>query len=164
MIGGAMRRIKTQNPRKFLVVIDDSPECERALAFAGYRAHSTGGAVLAVSIIEPSEFQHWMGVEAIMRAEAIEEAQARLNKASSLLSEMCGLKLETRILEGKTADELQKLIAEDDDISILILGAATGNDGAGPLVGMLASQASSFHVPVTVVPGTLSNEEINALT
>lgn len=159
-----MRREKSSDPRKFLVVIDESQECERALAFAGFRARATGGAVLGVSIIEPGEFQHWMGVEAIMREEAMEECRARLAKASSVLNELCGLALETRILEGKTAEEIRKLIEEDKDIAILILGAATGNEGPGPLVSMLASSASVFSVPVTVVPGTLTNEEIDALT
>lgn len=159
-----MRLKKSSDPRKFLVVIDETPECERALAFAGYRAMRTGGAVLAVSIIEPSEFQHWMGVEAIMREEAMDEARARLAKASSILNDLCNLPMETRILEGKTVEEIRKLIDEDKDIAILILGASTGNEGPGPLVSMLASSATAFPVPVTVVPGTLTNDEIDALT
>lgn len=159
-----MRRERSSEPRKFLVIIDDTPECERALAFAGFRAKRTGGAVLAVSVIEPSEFQHWMGVEAIMREEAMEEARARLAKAASVLNDLCGLPMETRILEGKTAEEIRNLIDEDENIAILILGAATGSEGPGPLVSMLASSPDAFPLPVTVVPGTLTNEEIDALT
>ena len=159
-----MRKQKSTDPRKFLVIVDETPECERALAFAGYRAQRTGGAVLAVSIIEPSEFQHWMGVEAIMREEAMEEARARLAKASAILANLCGLPMEARILEGKTVDEIRRLIDEDKDIAILILGAATGNEGPGPLVSMLGSTTIAFPLPVTVVPGTLTNEEIDALT
>ena len=69
--------------RKFLAVIDDTPECERAMRYAGMRARNSGGGLVLVYVIQSSDFQHWLGVEEIMRAEAMEEAESTLAKASA---------------------------------------------------------------------------------
>jgi nucleotide-binding universal stress UspA family protein len=66
--------------RKFLVVIDDTPECGRALLYAARRAEHSGGALVLLYVIVPADFQHWVGVENIMRAEAMEEAETTLGR------------------------------------------------------------------------------------
>ncbi|MGB3020703.1 MAG: universal stress protein, partial [Methyloceanibacter sp.] len=44
--------------RKFLVVVDETPECESALAFAASRAERTKGQLALLYVIEPgAEFQ-----------------------------------------------------------------------------------------------------------
>ena len=55
--------------RVFLVVVDDSDEWASALHFACRRALHTGGRVALLHVIEPSEFQHWITVEEVMREE-----------------------------------------------------------------------------------------------
>src|SRR5690349_1329952 len=60
--------------RKFLAIIDETPECERAVAYASRRAKSTGGSLVLLFVIEPGDFQHWLGVEKIMREEAAANA------------------------------------------------------------------------------------------
>ena len=46
----------------------------------------------------------------------------------------------------------------------LVLGAATKSDTAGPLITFLmANGASKCRVPITVVPGNLSDEQLDAL-
>jgi hypothetical protein len=69
------------------------------------------------------------------------------------------------IREGAKADEIRELIDEDSDIGILVLGASVESSGPGPLVSTLASgkNAGNFPVPITVVPGGLTLEEIDAL-
>ncbi|WP_204314098.1 hypothetical protein, partial [Klebsiella aerogenes] len=67
------------------------------------------------------------------------------------------------VREGITAEQIQKLIEEDQDIAILVLAAGSGKDGPGPLVQTLAGR-ESFSIPVTVVPYNLSNEDIDAIT
>ena len=64
--------------RKFLVVIDDTPECSRAVLYGALRAQHTAGALVMLYVIVPGEFQHWIGVENIMRAEAMEAAEETL--------------------------------------------------------------------------------------
>ena len=65
--------------RKFLAIIDETPECERAVAYASRRAKNTGGVLVLLYVIEPGDFQHWLGVEKIMREEANATAAAALD-------------------------------------------------------------------------------------
>ena len=48
-------------PRKFLVVVDDSPEFEAALRFACRRAKSTGGRVVMLRVLASHSDAHWSG-------------------------------------------------------------------------------------------------------
>lgn len=150
--------------RKFLVVVDGTPECERALHFAARRAEHSGGTVSLLTVISPADFQHWLGVENIMREEArveAEEMQARMIKG---VKSYCDVMPELLIREGDKAEEIVTLIEEDEDVAILVLGASTESTGPGPLVAMLANATSaSFPIPVTIVPGDLTDEEIDAL-
>ena len=69
------------------------------------------------------------------------------------------------VREGTKAEEITKLIEEDPDIGVLVLGASKDPSGPGPLVTTLAAgrSAGTFPVPITVVPGCLGLEEILAL-
>jgi nucleotide-binding universal stress UspA family protein len=150
--------------RKFLVVVDDSPECGRALVYAAMRAERTGGVPLLLYVIAPGDFQHWIGVEAIMRAEAQEEAETTLARASEKVKAMARVDPEMVIREGALATEILALIEEDEDVAILVLAASSSSEGPGPLVTSFASKtAGTFPIPVTIVPGNLSDEDIASL-
>lgn len=150
--------------RKFLVIMDNSPESECALRFAARRAESTGGSVSMLVVIEPGEFQHWLGVEEIRRGEAMNEAQAILRLYTRKMKEYCDFEPEHVIREGSPADEILNLIEEDKNIKILVLGASPDKDGPGPLVSLIASKvAGTYPIPITIVPGNLSDEAIEAL-
>jgi nucleotide-binding universal stress UspA family protein len=150
---------------KWLVVIDDTAECDRAVYFAARRAARVGAGLIMLRVIETADRnQQWLGVADIMRAEAHEEANTVLNKYSTRANGVAGVTAERSVREGKTADEILKLIEEDEDIAILVLGAGTGKDGPGPLVAGFAQTAGEYPIPVALVPGHLSDEEIDALT
>ena len=149
--------------RKFLVVLDDTPECERAVVYAARRATRTGGGLAMLYVVPPSEFQHWLGVEEIMRAEAQAEADATVDRYVGLLRAR-GMDLvpERHVREGKAHEEIVALIQEDEDIAILVLAAGTGKDGPGPLVSMV-TRSGAFPVPVTIVPGDMDDGTIEAI-
>ena len=149
--------------RKFLDVIDETPECERAVAYASRRAKTTGGVLLLLFVIDSADFQQFLGVEQIMRAEAQERANSTLSKFAASVRETIGIESELAVREGITSEEIRKLIEEDQDIAILVLAAGSGKDGPGPLVQSLAGR-ESFSIPVTVVPYNLSDEDIDAIT
>jgi nucleotide-binding universal stress UspA family protein len=149
--------------RKFLAIIDDTPECERAVAYASRRAQSTNGVLILLYVIEPGDFQHWLGVEKIMREEAEATAHAALDTYAVTVREKVGIEPELVVREGAPADEIHKLIEEDQDIAILVLAAGAGKEGPGPLVASIAGKAAAFPIPVTVVPQNLSDEEIESL-
>ena len=149
--------------RKFLAIIDDTPECERAVAYASKRAKSTGGVLVLLYVIEPGDFQHWLGVEKIMREEANQAAGAALDVYATKVRETIGIEAELVIREGKPAEEILKLIEEDQDIAILVLAAGAAKEGPGPLVASIAGKGAAFPIPVTVVPQNLSDEDIDSL-
>jgi nucleotide-binding universal stress UspA family protein len=149
--------------RKFLAVIDDTPECGRAVLYAGRRAAKTGGGLVLVYVIPPADFQHWLGVEEIMRAEAREEAEAALDKYAIFARDNAGVDPERVIREGNTSEEIISQIEEDRDIAILVLAAGDDKEGPGPLVSSIAKAGSPFSIPVTIVPSDLSDEDIEAV-
>jgi len=150
--------------RKFLAVIDDTPECERAVHYAASRAKRTNGVLVLIYVIEPGDFQHWLGVEEIMKAEARDEADAALERFAALVRENASIEPELTIRMGKTTDEIHALIEEDQDIAILVLAAGSAKEGPGPLVSSIAGRGAAFPVPVTVIPDALSDEDIEALS
>ena len=151
--------------RIFLVVVDATEEMSVALRFACRRAHNTGGRVALLYVMEPADFQHWMAVEEKMREERREEAERVLHGLAAEVNALTGKTPVLYVREGKASDLIVELIEEEPDISILVLGAGTGKKGPGPLVSSLAGKLSGkFPIPITVVPGNLSLDQIDALT
>jgi len=149
-------------PRKFLVVVDKTPECRVAVRFATRRAQHTGGRVTLLCVAEPGEYQQWRGVEEIMRDEARQEAEGLIYSAAKVVNELSGIMAELVIEEGHTSECLLELLHTDHDISILVLAAGTAKEGPGPLVSTFGG-AGQHPIPVTIVPGGLSDSEIDGL-
>ena len=150
---------------KFLVIIDDTPECDRAVYFASRRAARIGGGVVMLRVIGTQDRnQQWLGVADIMKAEANEEAKAALDRAVDRARKVARIKPERVVREGDPATEILGLIEHDEDIAALILAAGTGSEGPGPLVSSLSNTAGEFPIPVAIVPGHLSDEELDALS
>jgi len=150
--------------RKFLVIADDSPEFDAALRFACRRARSTGGHVALLRVIEPAVFEHWSGVREEIERQAREEAEQVLQKVAEYVVEQSGMAPEFIILDADNVrSALRKVISEDPAIKILVLAAAVGGRGPGPLVASIAKEGVKWgtrKVPVTVVPGDLTDDEI----
>ncbi|MDE0851428.1 universal stress protein [Yoonia sp.] len=150
--------------RKFLVVLDDSRECLNAMRFAAMRAAKTGGGVEVLSIIPPDEFNHWIGVGEIMRAEARERIEVHFEVFAKWMRDKQGVEPELVIREGEPINELLAQINDDPDIGVIVLGAGSDNKGPGPLVTALSRQAGTLTVPITIVPGEISKERLEAIT
>jgi nucleotide-binding universal stress UspA family protein len=149
------------SPRKFLVVVDNTPECRVALRFAARRALHTGGCVTLLCVAEPIDRQEWQRVEVIMREEAVREAEILARRASEFVETLIGQSPEVVIEYGDKRQALLGLIARDRDISILILASGTSKKGPGPLVSLFAGSVQT--IPATIVPGNLSDAEVDAL-
>ena len=113
--------------RKFLVVLDDSRECLNAMRFAALRASHTGGGVQILSVIPPEEFQHWMGVADIMRAEARERNVAHFEVFAKWMRDRQNVDPELVIREGEPVTEILAQIREDPSVGVLVLGASNDN-------------------------------------
>ena len=76
-----------------------------------------------------------------------------------------GVDPELVIREGEPSDEIIAHIAEDPDIGVLVLGASSDKKkGPGPLVTQMSRSAGSLPIPITIVPGDLSKERLEAIT
>ena len=163
-MSGKRRSYESGHRPKFMVVIDQTPECARAVHFASRRAARTGASMVMLAVVDPPDNFEWIGVGEAMIEEATEEAQKRLEDAAREARSAAGVEPEQAIRVGNRADEIIKLINEDEDISFLVLAAGASKEGPGPLVSTLAGRAAStFPIPIVIVPGGLTDEEIDAL-
>lgn len=150
---------------KWLVVIDDTPECDRAVYFASRRAARVGAGLVMLRVIDTQDRnQQWLGVADIMKAEAHEEAENALEKFAARANGIAGVTPERIVREGKISEEILGLIESDEDIAILVLAAGTSKEGPGPLVASIGSTAGDFPIPLAIVPGHLTDQELDALT
>ena len=150
--------------RKFLVVLDDSTECLSAMRFAAMRAAKSEGGVEVLSIIPPEEFNHWIGVADLMRAEAKERIEVHFEVFAKWMRDKQGIDPSLVIREGEVVPEILAQITDDPEIGVLVLGASTDNKGPGPIVTQLSKNAGSLPIPITVVPGDLSKDRLEAIT
>jgi nucleotide-binding universal stress UspA family protein len=150
-------------PRKFLVVVDKSPESRVAVRFATRRAQHTSGRVTLLCVAQHEDFQQWRGVEEIMRDEARQEAESLIYEAAKTVNELSGIIPELVIQHGRTADCLSELIKNDTDISILVLASGSSKDGPGTLISSFLSGAGANRIPITIVPGGLSDSDIDSI-
>ena len=149
---------------KFLVVVDDTPECIKAMQFAARRARHVGGSVLLLYIIDPPDFQHWLAVKDVMREEAREEAMEVLRGCAVMLEDEVGPGPELIVREGKRAEQIQQLLEEDHAIRYFVLAAGTESEGPGPLVKLFATQLiGSMPVPVVIIPGHLTIDQLEEI-
>ena len=150
--------------RKFLVILDDSRECLNAMRFAAMRASKTGAGVEVLAVIPPEEFNHWIGVGDIMREEARERIEVHFEVYAKWMRDRQGVDPSLVIREGQAVDEIIAHIMDNPEIGVLVLGAGTDGKGPGPLVSQLSRNAGSLPVPITIVPGDLSKEKLEAIT
>jgi nucleotide-binding universal stress UspA family protein len=157
------RSYETGHKPKCLVIVDDTAEWDRAVYYASRWAIRVGGGVVMLRIIETEDQnQQWLGVADIMRAEAQEDANAALDRAAGRANGIAAITPERVIREGDPTDQLLDVI--DKDVDIALLAANPGPEGPGPIITMMASVVGSFPIPVTIVPGDLSDEDIDALS
>jgi len=159
------RSYETGHKPKCLVIVDDTAEWDRAVHYASRWAVRCNGAVVMLRIIETEDQnQQWLGVADIMRAEAHEDANAALDRAAGRANGIAAITPERAIREGDPIEQLLDVIEQDVDIALLVLTASPGAEGPGPLITTVAKTVGSFPVPVVIVPGDLSDADIDALS
>jgi nucleotide-binding universal stress UspA family protein len=150
---------------KCLVIVDDTAECDRAVYYASRWAVRVGGGVVMLRVIDTEDRnQQWLGVADIMRAEAEENANAALDRASGRANGIAAITPERVIREGDPSEQILDVIDKDVDIALLVLAASAGAEGPGPIITMLAHTAGTFPIPLAIVPGNLSDIDIDALS
>ncbi|MCD8571305.1 MAG: universal stress protein [Alphaproteobacteria bacterium] len=157
---------KTPVPNKgtYLVVADGSAEFLVAELYAAGLAKAHGAHPAIVRVIEPQDFMHWGGIESKMKAEMREEAERAVWEAARTMGEMTGVIPSVYIEEGDKLEVLSNIIANDANIKMLILAGDTAGSNPGPLTSYFTSKGlAKLRVPVLIIPGHLSSEDIEAL-
>ncbi|WP_019220035.1 universal stress protein [Bartonella florencae] len=154
-----------QKPKKkILVIIDETQECRRAAAFAAYHAKKTNRKLILLCVVDNIEFQHFLGVNNVMRTESTQIAHKVLNEIAADVHTTHALETEIIMREGKTIDEIAKLIEEDKEIALIVLAASGHTEGPGPLIQLIGNRGTAFSIPVTVIPSNLADEDIESIS
>ncbi len=156
---------KVERKPLFLIVLEDAEEVKTALKFACRRAKKVGAHISLLSIVEQHQFQDWMGVSKMMQEERRAEAEKAVSKWADIVRALMDDEMpELIVREGPAKEAVTKAIEEDPTISMLVLGAAPDSDSPGALVSHFAGKMSGkLRIPVMIVPGGLSDEDIEKL-
>jgi len=149
---------------KFLVCVDASSPSRVAVHYACKRAKNTDGRVALLHVVPPADFRQWSGVEEMMREERRNEAEALLQELAADVNAWAGILPELMVREGRIGDEILGAVEQDRSIDLLCVGSNPA-EGRGKLVSFLAGHlAGRLSIPLIIVPGTLSDEQIVAIT
>jgi nucleotide-binding universal stress UspA family protein len=152
------RSYETGHKPKCLVIVDDTAEWDRAVYYASRWAIRANGGVVMLRIIETEDQnQQWLGVAEVMRAEALEEADAALDRAAGRANGIAAITPERVIREGDPTEQILDVIDKDVDIAMLVLAA-------NPLIALIANTVGEFPIPVAIISGGLSDQAIDALS
>lgn len=150
--------------RIYLVIVDETDEARAALRFASRRAQKTGGFVHILAPVPKQDFVAWGGVQATIEEEAKNRAEALVSSAAGTMFEESGKRPKISVRVGDAVKIIRAYFEECPDIAALVLGAAAAGP-PGPLVAHFAGhEAGTLPCPVMIVPGSLSNEDIDRLS
>jgi hypothetical protein len=99
-----------------------------------------------------------------MAEERREQAEEMLQVVSSVVQKLSGTTPVIFIREGELTEQLMYLIETEPDLSILVLGAATRSEQAGSVISYVIRRLGRLPIPVTIVPGGLTDEQIDAIS
>ncbi|MCR6644820.1 MAG: universal stress protein [Terricaulis sp.] len=148
-----------------LVIADESEEFPDALLYAGQLCKSTGWRLVMLRVIEPEAPAPWASITDEIRRQAHVAAESLTQRFAAEVWAESGVTAEPILREGEVKPVLRKLLDEETSIKLVVLAAAAGPGGPGPLVAQLGKAAGlgARAVPVLVVPGALSRAEIRKL-
>lgn len=150
--------------RIYLVIMDETEEARLALRFASRRAAKTGGSVHLLAIVPPQPFSPFAGVQATIEEEARARAETLVTAAAGTLMSEGGQAPVLSVMEGEAEKAVRDYLAEHPEVAALVLAAAREN-GPGPLVAhFTGAQAGQMPCPVFIIPGSLSEEDVDRLS
>jgi hypothetical protein len=148
--------------RKILCIVDTSAELRAAIRYACRLAKRQGFGVALLYVLEPANFQHWSAVQNLMREEARLEGENIVQKWALIVETLSGITAVPYIREGITQEALLALLEEESSLCHVVLAAADNPENPGVLVStLIGKMAGTLRVPITVVPGKLSDTEID---
>ncbi len=149
--------------RVYLVIVDETEEARIALRFAARRAEKTGGTVNILALVPKQDFVAFGGVQETIEEEARDRAEVLASSAASNLFSESGKMPSIAVRVGDSEKVIREYLSEHAEVAALVLGAAA-EGGPGPLVTHFAQCSGTLPCPLFLVPGGLSDEEIDRLS
>ena len=116
-----------------------------------------------LALVPKQAFNAFGGVQATMEEEARDRAEVMATSAAGALFSESGTMPQISVKVGEGQAVIKEYLAEHPEVAALVLGAAA-EGGPGPLVAHFSSTAGSLPCPLFIVPGGLSEEQIDALS
>lgn len=160
----AAQRLGDSAPRMriYLVVMDETEEAKTALRFASVRANETGGSVHILALVPRQSFNAFGAVQATIEEEAAERAEVMAHAAAGTIFAESGRMPTIAVRAGSANEVIADYLDANPDIAALVLGAAPSG-GPGPLVTHFAGSSGSLPCPVYIIPGSLSDAQVDAI-
>ena len=150
--------------KKFLVIVDETKELEKAVYFAAKRAIATEGELLLLCIVDPAINAQWARIENLIEQEATSEAKKLCRMWSQKIKSQFNIESEMIIKIGDRTDELLKLVEEDQSIRFLVLASSENSEDPGPLIKVLTGKKiKNLNIPLVLIPGSLSEKDIDLI-
>lgn len=149
--------------RVYLVIMDETDEALRALRFASRRAMKTGGAVHILALVPRENFNAFAGVQATIEQEAYDRAEMVASSAAGSIFAESGKMPVIAVRTGDAQTVIKTYLADHTEVAALVLGAAA-DGGPGPLVSHFSTHAGHLPCPLFIVPGGLTDEDIDRLS
>lgn len=150
--------------KTFLVIVDDTQECVKALRFAALRAQHTGASVRLLHVLKPTQFLQWGGVQQDIDDEAEATARQLLSEQAGAIEQLTGIRPDVQLLRGRATEAVLAAVTVDRSIRALVLAAAASGR-PGPLVDFFSGErAGSLPCMVMIVPGGISEDDLDRLT
>ncbi len=160
-------RKSSEKKCKFLVLVDDDEYSKTALRFACAKAKAVGDCpVDMLYILEPSDFASIGAVQEMARKESRKKAEEVLTKMAEEANNFAGITPSLLVREGRYQEQVIEAINHDKGVNVLVIGTSPAGGGSkNKLVAWIVSQlGDKLHIPVMVVPGDLTDEQIKQMT
>ncbi|GIU66803.1 universal stress protein [Candidatus Phycosocius spiralis] len=152
--------------RKLLCIADDSPECRAAVYFGARRAANTHAILTILRVIEPLDPGLWSAMGEAMRDRMRNEAFDDLQGLAEVAQQATGITPELVVKEGILDQAIRAYIDTTPSVKTLLLAAASGRGGPGPLVAAAMRGGFGFGlraVAIMIVPAGLSDADLSEL-
>lgn len=148
-----------------LVCMNDKQHTETALRFACARAKRTNATVEMLCVIDPVDYNTLFSVGDMIREDRKAAARKRMRELATQMEQEYGMQPELQLHVGNIVEEIVRTVGENKTISMIIMGVATDGSSAksGLLQQMVQSLGHEYLIPLLMVPGNLTNDQITAL-
>ena len=150
--------------KTYLIFADGSPEFDRSMRYASLAAKANGANILVLYVLEGQEFQPWAGIEERIQQEQQREAEEVLTTIVNEIGAVSGTKPSYIIEEGAKSEVVLRVLETRPEIAKLIVTSAVDGASQGALLSYFTGAgATKLSVTLTIVPGHVSLEQIDAL-